>query len=98
VSETATTFEALKAQIASLPANQQEVLGQVCLGNDSGHAKATLKALERKGLVYSYPDLMHFKDGLPPMEVTCWSVEIAVHYAWCSWAAEHVTEEDLADE
>ena len=41
--------------IRKLPPKQRVVFDQICCNNDGGHHPATLQALERRGLICSYP-------------------------------------------
>jgi hypothetical protein len=84
-------MEVSPQDIAKLPERQRDVLGQICLNNDSGHHKKTLEALERKGFIKSYEQVLggHF-----PVRIKRYTYSsIAVHMAWCMWASTNFESE-----
>lgn len=68
-----------------LTAAQQEVFGLVAMGQDGGHDRRTLRALQRKGLVASYIEKL---PGGFPVVVARYYVPTPVHMRWCAWCAE----------
>ena len=77
-------YDAVIATIKGLTPKQRETLDALCMGFETPISRQTAKALEQKGLIVSYEEMMYFKDGLPPMKVTKWEYNgIRVHMAWC---------------
>ena len=66
---------------------QAEVLGQMCIGDESGHGHRTLKALEAKGLLVGYDELL---GGRFPVRIRLYYVPTRVHVEWCEWCAANV--------
>ena len=77
--------------IAKLPKRQRDVLGFVAIGEDAGQPRSVLKALERKGLIAPYEQLIYGTGSSPidriPMMVIRWRVPLPVHRAWAAWCA-----------
>lgn len=78
-----------------LPARQRDVLGLVAIGQDGGHHPATLRALERRGLIVGYREHRRL-DGLPLL-VQRWEVPIPVHVVWCAWCSIHAPAEEAEE-
>jgi hypothetical protein len=70
----------------NLPAQQDSVLQQICLGNDGGHNPATLEALERKGLIEMYQS--EDREGGFRFFTNRYYVPMGIHIEWCRWCAE----------
>lgn len=77
-------------RFANLSAAQQRVFEQIAVNNDGGHHPATLKALERKGMIESY--LQRWSDVFPG-GITRYRCVIAWHIAWCEWCADQPDED-----
>lgn len=79
--------------IERLTERQRDVLGLVCINQDTGHHPATLAALERRGLIVGRFQTLGAGTSLEVV-VQRWSVPLAVHVAWCAWCSE---QEEVAD-
>lgn len=77
--------------MAALTAAQRDVLGQIAISQDGGHHPKVLAALEDKGLIVGYRQML---GGHPPLEVIRWVLPIGVHIQWAAWCAEQPDEED----
>ncbi len=77
---------ALIEKIAHLPTKQQDVLSRIAINEDGGHNRFTLAALERKGLIESYEEVLF--GGFLPLRIKRYRVPIPVHMAWCAWCAD----------
>ena len=86
----ATSTEAY-AIIETLTAKQLDALGRIAMNEDGGHPKRTLDALVKKGLIEGYPEILR---GRFPVTITRYSVPVHVHIAYCTWASDHVDDED----
>jgi hypothetical protein len=64
---------------------QIEVFEQIAINNSTGHHPATVKALERKGLVVLTERVLR---GHPPVKVWEPQVPLPIHMQWCQWCAE----------
>ena len=76
------------AAIRKLTKRQQEVLGMVMICQDAGQNPKILDRLAGLGLCEKEEQLMHFRDGLPPMNVPRYFMTYEQNYAYCCWAKE----------
>lgn len=76
-------------RFANLSPAQQRVFEQIATGNDASHHPATLKALERSGMIESYPERL---GGRFPVTITRYLVPVGWHIRWCEWCAEQPDE------
>lgn len=76
----------------ALSDRQHEVLGCIAVNQDAGHNIHTLYALERLGLIESYPETI---PGQFPATIRRYRVPIHVHVQWCAWCSRNVKDEDL---
>lgn len=70
---------------------QAEVLGQMCVGQEDGHNPRTLKALEAKGLLVGYDEIV--TEGGISVKTLRYFVPTPVHIEWCEWCAANVGDE-----
>jgi len=73
--------------LTQLRPTYQEVLGQIAIGQTTGHAPAILKGLVQLGLIEPH-DEPH-RDRLGAYTVTRYEMPIHVRIAWCAWCAAH---------
>lgn len=75
---------------------QRDTFEQIAIGNDGGHHPRVLKALVEAGLIYRYeePGLV---PGLPGATISIhrYAVPGPVHFDWCQWCAENVSDDML---
>ena len=80
----------------ALTENQRHVLGCVAMGQDGGHARASLLSLEKRGLIAGEDVEMRGNGRSPidriPMKVRRYYVPIPVRIQWCEWCSEHCEE------
>jgi hypothetical protein len=79
----------MSERFEGLTPHQTEVLGQIAMGNDGGHHRATLRLLEKKGLIEGRDVTLR---GWPPVTVKHYSVPVHVHIRYCEWASQHFGE------
>lgn len=72
---------------------QAEVLGQMCIGDESGHSERTLKSLEAKGLLIGQDFIL--TNGGYPIRIRRYTVPSWVHIEWCQWCAAHVSDKEM---
>jgi hypothetical protein len=63
---------------------QTRVLGEIALGNDSGHHLRVLAALEAGGYIVAQEETL---GGRFPVTIVRYAVPIPVHMRWCAWCA-----------
>lgn len=71
-----------------LTEKQRECLGQIAIGMEGGHARATLQSLEKRGLL----EREDVRDGM--FVIHHYFVPLHVHIPWCQWCREHCEDED----
>lgn len=82
--------------IAALTERQRDVLGLICLNQDSGHHPATLRSLVRRELVEEHEQRLPGA-GLP-VYVKRYSAPIAAHMAWCAWCTTWCAAQEEAED
>lgn len=82
----------LAAEFGRLPERQRDVLGMIAINQDGGHHPATLRALEKCGLIESYTETQ--SDHIGVFHITRYRVPFPVHMAWCAWCSTQVDEEE----
>ena len=87
-----TYYQAIRA----LSPSQRAVLDAIAINEDGGHHPATLRALERRGLIEAYDVLLGGGTRMP-IRVTRYRVPLAVHVAWAASCSEEV-EQSLDEE
>lgn len=75
-------------RFANLSPAQERVFEQIAINLDGGHHPATLKALERKGMIESYREAQPTGHGRLFCFVTRYLVPLPVHIRWCEWCSE----------
>ena len=77
----------------NLSEKQSDVFEQICINNDAGHNKRTLKALENKGLIEC--KMLPVNDGgFPPINILRSRVPVAIHMEWCQWCSDNFIFDD----
>jgi hypothetical protein len=76
----------------ALTESQRHVLGCLAMHLDGGHHRATLRSLERLGLITARKEQL---GGRLPVAITRYDVPPHVHIAWCYWCSEHVDDQEL---
>jgi hypothetical protein len=74
-----------RLDMAALTPRQRDVLGQIAVGQDSGHHPAVLAALEARGLIVGYRETL---PGRFPVEIVRWEVPVHIHIQWCEWCSQ----------
>lgn len=70
-----------------------EAFEQIALGNSlPAMTKGDIKKLLAKGLIEQGSD-KHFRDALGSYSIPQYFVPLSVHYQWCQWCTENVTDE-----
>jgi len=74
-----------------LTKHQDEVFGQIAIGNDMSHHPKTLEVLLRKELIVKRETKMYGTGNTVidrmPMTVYRYEVPISIHAEWCQWCA-----------
>lgn len=75
-----------------LPAAARRAFDEIASGNDRPKAsRKTMDTLVEAGFVERIVRLVHFSDGLPPLQHVVFSVPINLHIAWCEhWASPEI--------
>lgn len=72
---------------AKLSPRQLHVFEQIAIGYGLGHPQRTVDSLKKNG--YIKGNVVSLNGATA---ITCYSVPIPVHIAWCQWCAETATE------
>ena len=77
----------------SLSKAQYYVFEQICVNNDAGHNKRTLKALEKKGLIKC--KIIPRRDiSVGFINVLRSYVPLDIHQEWCQWCSDNFDFDD----
>ena len=77
-----------------LPKAQADVLGCIAVGQRTGHALTTVRALAKKGLVEFETRIA--RDALGSYEIKTPFVPLHIHYAWCAWCDKTIPDDEIA--
>lgn len=68
----------------------EQIFSLIAIGRDDGHNDKAIKALQAKGLIESYEEIL---PGRFPIRIKRYFVPTAVHIEWCEWCAAHPIDE-----
>lgn len=79
---------------------QEEVFGQISIGQTPFWHEKTLKILLDKGLIVRAADMLVYGKGNSPLDripvrVKQYMVPLDIHYEWCKWCSENVSDKEL---
>lgn len=85
-------------EIDAFTKNEQDVLGWIYIGKDSGHSRRTIASLLKKGWIVEYEDAIpgtgtSVIDRLPLIVKRYTYPHIAAHMAWCEWCSQQPDED-----
>lgn len=87
-------FDNFDAVIGRLTEKQQYVLGCVAINDDGCHHPATLKKLERLGLIIGRDEHL---GGRFPMTIRRYEMPLPIHIRWCDWCSRHPETWEIAE-
>lgn len=78
-----------------LSVQEDRVLAEIATGTSLPRCHpATLRSLERKGLIERLPDEIIGRDAFGDVAIPQYAMPIPEHIAWCQWAAAQDGDDD----